>query len=282
MSTKAISQSLLAIALWSTLAYLVLRLAHVPPFLLVGSALIIGSSCGARRIREWRVPFSTLLLGIYGLFGYHLCLFLALRYAPPVEANLINYLWPLLIVVLSPVFLPNYALTLRHVIAAALGFFGAALIVTGGRFAFDSAHALGYLLAGISAFMWASYSLMTKRVATPRGAVGGFCFSAGALSLLIHFALEPRYTFAMSDAAPLVALGLGPMGAAFFLWDAALKNGDPRLIGSLAYLTPMLSTLVLLLTGSGHLTPMTGIAMFLIIGGAVLGTYAAKRKRSTY
>ena len=68
---------------------------------------------GLLQWRQWRVPLPTLLLGIGGLFGFHFLLFLALRLAPPVEANLVNYLWPLLIVVLTPVLLPGWRLTRR-------------------------------------------------------------------------------------------------------------------------------------------------------------------------
>jgi len=274
-SSKAIGQSLAAIALWGVLAYLALALAHVPPFLLVGSALLVGGLCGLHRVAQWRVPATTLLLGVYGVFGFHFCLFLALRNAPPVEANLINYLWPLLIVVLSPLFLRGYSLGVRHVAAALLGFAGAALIVTGGHIDFRPEHAAGYGLACASAFIWASYSLLTKRVAPfPNAAIGLFCLIAGALSLGMHFALEPRYTFVARDYPLLLVLGLGPMGSAFFLWDAALKNGDPRIIGSLAYLTPMLSTLVLVATGRGTLSAVSALAMALIVGGAVLGSRA--------
>src|SRR5690349_781075 len=94
-----------AIALWATLALLGTYLTKIPPFLLVGVALTIGSGCGLPWVREWKIPLSTLGLGVYGLFGFHFFLFMALRNAPPLEANLINYLWPLLIVVLSPLFL---------------------------------------------------------------------------------------------------------------------------------------------------------------------------------
>jgi drug/metabolite transporter (DMT)-like permease len=62
------------------------------------------------------------------------------------------------------------------------------------------------------------------------------------------------------------------MGAAFFTWDAALKRGDPRIIGSLTYLTPLNSTLVLVMVGGRSLTWISGIAMMLIVGGAVLGS----------
>src|SRR6476620_5895905 len=115
-----------AIALWSTLAALGLALRDVPPFLLTGMALVIGSVPAWPLARQWKVPASTLALGVYGLFGFHFLLFVALRNAPPVEANLVNYLWPLLIVVLAPVFLPAMALTPVHVGAALVGFVGAA------------------------------------------------------------------------------------------------------------------------------------------------------------
>jgi drug/metabolite transporter (DMT)-like permease len=133
-------QALAAIALWGVLALLALRLSRMPPFLLVGVGLLIGSLCSVHKLREWRVPPTTLLLGIYGLFGFHFCLFMALRYAPPVEANLINYLWPLLIVALAPVFLPGHRLRPQHIAGALLGFAGAVLIVTGGTFGFRVEH----------------------------------------------------------------------------------------------------------------------------------------------
>jgi len=95
-----------AIALWAALASLGISLSHVPPFLLTGIALLIGSVPAWPLYRQWKVSASTLALGVYGLFGYHFLLFIALRLAPPVEANLVNYLWPLFIVVLAPLLWP--------------------------------------------------------------------------------------------------------------------------------------------------------------------------------
>ena len=271
--TRGIIPSLLAVLLWSVLAFLSLQLSRMPPFLLIGIALCIGSLCGVHRIREWRVPPRVLLLGIYGLFGFHFCLFLALRLAPPVEANLINYLWPLLIVVLSPVLRPGLRLAPRHVVAAALGLVGAALIVTGGRFGFQARWLPGYALAAGSALIWATYSLISGRIRSfPNAAIGLFCLCSGVLSLLMHFLFEPQYAIVLQDLPLLALLGIGPMGAAFFLWNAGLRNGDPRVIGSFAYLTPMLSSLVLILGGRGRLTAITGVAMALIIGGSVVGS----------
>lgn len=273
---KGTLYALAAIALWSTLAWLSLKLAHVPPFLLVGSALAIGSLVSIGQLRAWRASPRLLALGVYGLFGFHFLLFLALRHAPPVEANLVNYLWPLLIVVLAPLFLRGYRLTVRHVAAALMGLTGAALLVTsGGQVEFNASHALGYALALGSAFIWATYSLATKRAgAFPTATVGLFAAASALLALALHAWLEPTYAYTARDLPWLVLIGAGPMGAAFFLWDAALKRGDPRRIGTLAYLTPMLSTLVLAASGEGRLTIAAIAAMALIVGGAALAARA--------
>jgi len=281
-TTKGIIQSLLAVALWSVLAFLSLQLSRMPPFLLIGIALCIGSLCGAHKIGQWRVSVRVLALGVYGLFGFHFCLFLALRLAPPVEANLINYLWPLLIVVLSPLFVPGLRLSPRHVAAAVLGLAGAALIVTGGRLGFQVRYLPGYALAAAAAFIWASYSLLSGRIRSfPNAAIGLFCLCSGLLAVLMHFLFEPRYAIVLKDLPLLAILGAGPMGAAFFLWNAGLRNGDPRVIGSFAYLTPMLSSLVLIVGGSGRITVLTGVAMALIVGGSVVGSLGGLRPAET-
>jgi drug/metabolite transporter (DMT)-like permease len=266
--------ALAAVLLWSTLAAMSLKLRGMPPFLLVGITLVIGSISSVHRIRDWRASWKVIALGVYGLFAYHFTLFVALRNAPAVEANLINYLWPLLIVVLAPLFVRGSHLTLRHVAGALLGFAGAALLVTGGKFAFEWQYATGYALAAGAALIWSTFSLATSRLGSvPTAMVGLFCAVSGALALMCHAVFEPRYAFAASDWPWLIALGLGPMGLAFFAWDAALKRGDPRSIGMLSYLTPLLSTLVLALTGGGALTTLALVAMGMIIGGALLGTW---------
>jgi drug/metabolite transporter (DMT)-like permease len=263
-----------ALGLWSLLAALAVGLRAVPPFLLLGLSLTGAGLLALPTLRQWRVPPATLLLGVAGLFGYHLLLFLALRRAPAVEANLINYLWPLLIVVLAPVFVPGLRLTLRHLLAAALGLAGAALVITRGRWTLSSEYWDGYLLAAGAALSWACYSLGTRRVPPfPTSAVGLFCLVSGLLALASHAVLEPRYTPSATQWGLIALLALGPMGAAFFLWDAALKRGDARMIGALAYLTPLGSTLALVASGQGALTPLVIAAGALIVGGAVLGSW---------
>ena len=260
-----------AIALWATLASLGVALAHVPPFLLTGLALVVGSVPSWPLARQWRVAPSTLLLGVCGLFGYHFLLFMALRTAPPLEANLVNYLWPLLIVVLAPVFLRGIALRPVHVLAALAGFAGAALAIIGGRDV-SGGPAWGYLAAAGAAFIWAGYSLLTKRVAHfPTAAIGLFGLVSGLLALACHALLEPAVALTTRDLLLIGIVGLGPLGAAFFLWDAALKRSDPRRVGLLSYLTPLASTLLLALTTGRALTPWIAGAALLIVGAALVG-----------
>lgn len=263
-----------AIALWATLASLGVALAHVPPFLLTGLALVIGSMPSWPLARRWRVPASTLAIGVYGLFGFHFLLFVALRNAPPLEANLVNYLWPLLIVVLAPALLPGLTLRPVHIAAALVGFAGATLAIVGGR-DLAGGFAWGYLAAAGSAFIWASYSLLTRRIAHfPTAAVGLFGLVSGGLSLICHGLFEPAVALSARDWTLIALTGLGPLGAAFFLWDAALKRGDPRRIGILSYLTPLASTLLLALTTGRALTSWIAAAAILIVGAAVIGVRA--------
>ena len=264
-----------AIALWATLASLGLALKHLPPFLLTGIALVIGSIPAWPLFRQWKVPASTLAVGIYGLFGFHFLLFIALRHAPAVEANLVNYLWPLFIVVLAPVFLPGLKLRTAHVIAAAVGFAGAAIAILGAAAGTTGGWSWGYVPALGSAFIWASYSLMTRRIAAfPTAAIGLFGLMSGLLSLACHWVLEPAAAISGDDWLLLAVMGLGPLGAAFFLWDRALKLGDARHIGILSYLTPLASTALLMTVTGRPLSWSIALAAVLIIGAAVMGTRA--------
>jgi drug/metabolite transporter (DMT)-like permease len=267
-----------AILLWSTLATFGVVLAHLPPLFLTGCALIIGALPGLRHVRQWHVPRPTLLLGIVGLFGFHFLLFMALRLAPPVEANLVNYLWPLLMVLLTPLLLPGWHLAPRHVAGAAIGFAGAALAIGAAPTTFTPMAMLGFVFAAGSAIVWACYSLLTRRVRIfSSWAIGGFALASGVLALGSHALFEVPATLRDGDPWLLLLLGLGPMGGAFYLWDIAMKRGDPRVIGVLAYATPLLSTSLLVVTTGRALTPALAAATALIVTAAVIACRPPRR-----
>ena len=264
-----------AIVLWATLALLVSQLNHVPAFLLLAVALLVGGSLSLFQRRAWQFEWRTLLLGLGGIFGYHFLLIMALRLSNPVEANLINYLWPLLIVLLSPVFFSDFRLTVRHLLGGLLGFIGVFLLIASDTaLSLDSQNGLGYLLALAAAFTWAVYSLLSKRMTgLSTATIGLFCLLSGAMALVCHFVFETRVSLVVNDWLFLLGLGLGPMGLAFYAWDAGLKRGDPRVIGTLSYLTPLLSTLLLLGFGDNLFEIHLLIALCLIVGGAFISSY---------
>lgn len=277
-----------AVLLWSLLAFLTAASGTMPAFQLTAITFAIGGLSlllirpGA--IKAMRQPLPVWLLGVGGLFGYHFCYFFALRNAPPVEAGLINYLWPLLIVVFSAL-LPGERLRWQHVAGCALALTGAALVVTRGQgFGFDAQFSLGYATALCAAVIWAAYSVLSRRfAAVSSDAIAGFCLVTAVLAAICHLLLEQ--TVWPSDLwqwAALLGLGLGPVGLAFYVWDIGVKRGDIQVLGAASYSAPLLSTLILILTGYASYSHVILIACLLITAGAVL---AAKdllfRRRST-
>ncbi|MEM7642925.1 MAG: EamA family transporter [Pseudomonadota bacterium] len=263
-----------AVVLWATLALFTTMSGDVPPLQLLAMCFAIGGTMGLlaggwrRGWRAWRQPWRVWALGVGGLFGYHLLYVLALRGAPAVQASLIAYLWPLLIVLMAS----GRGLRAHHFVGALLGFVGAGLIVTGGQgLTVSSAHVGGYALAFAAAFFWSGYSVQSRQLAdVPTDAVTGFCLATAALSGLAHLALETSVVPSGTEWLAILGLGLGPMGLAFFLWDMGVKRGDLPVLGAASYAAPLLSTLVLIGAGRAEATWVVWAACLLITGGAVL------------
>ena len=268
-----------AVLLWSLLALFTAASGTMPPFQLAAISFGIGGVAGMllwvvrpHAIRALRQPWPVWLLGVGGLFGYHAFYFISLRNAPPVEAGLINYLWPLLIVVFSAL-LPGERLRPHHLAGALLALLGAALIVTGGSgLTIRTEYATGYLAALCGALTWSSYSVLSRRFPeVPSDAITGFCLATAVLSGLFHLQLET--TVWPTDAwqwGAIVGLGLGPVGLAFYVWDVGVKHGDIQVLGAAAYAAPLLSTLLLIVTGFAAYSHSLLLACALITIGAVV------------
>ncbi|QTF93094.1 EamA family transporter [Halomonas sp. BM-2019] len=270
---------------WALLAALTQLSGPVPPFLLTALAFSIAFLCfaawlllrGESLIAPLRQTPAVWALGVGGLFGYHALYFVAQQNAPPANAGLISYLWPLLIV-LFVALLPGERLKAVHVIGALLGFAGAALLVGGDVDAGGSL--LGYGAALACAFLWSGYSVLSRLTrGVPTAAVGGFCLVTALLAALCHLLFEPTRWPEGLGWLGVIGLGLGPVGSAFFTWDLGVKHGDLRLLGLLAYFTPLLSTLVLIATGYATATPLLALAAGLITLGMLVGSGRLKHEK---
>ncbi len=269
---------LTAIIMWSLLSVLTVATGRIPAFQLAAMTFAIGGLVGlltwiGRReaAKSLRQPLIVWAVGVGGLFGYHALYFLALRFAPPAEAGLLNYLWPLLIVLFSS-FLPGERLAVHHVIGAVLGLVGTVLLFAGNTSGFAPGAVPGLVAAFIAAFVWATYSVLSRRLkAVPTDAVAGFCLATSALAALMHLALEttvwPESTL---QWLAVLGLGIGPVGAAFYAWDIGMKRGDIRVLGAASYATPLLSTAFLIAAGFAKASTNIAIAAILIAGGGLI------------
>lgn len=283
--SQATGIGFLAVLLWALLALFTVGSAPTPPLLLNTLCFSIGGSLGLIWTAATgglpllrKVPKRVYLFGTIGLFGYHALYFSALRLAPTAEAGLIAYLWPLLIVLFSGL-LPNERLKRGHLVGAALGFAGAALIMSGGNAGFSAQHLPGYALALLCAVTWSGYSVLSRLVGdAPTATVAVFCLASAALSLPLHLLFEETvFPQTLTGWAAIAGLGLGPVGLAFFVWDIGVKQGDIQLLGTNSYAAPLLSTLVLVLAGVAAPSMTLLWATLLITGGALVAARASIR-----
>ena len=281
-----------AIGLWGLLALLTAASGTVPPFQLTAMTFAVGAVVGlvlvARRPGGLgvltRQPPIVWLHGVAGLFGYHALYFTALRFAPAAEANLLNYLWPLLIVVFSAL-LPGHRLSAHHVLGALLGLAGTVVLIAarGGLGAgFESAHVLGYAAAFGCALAWSIYSVTARLIAdVPTEAVSGFCLATALLAALCHLAFETTVWPASTlEWLAIIAMGLGPVGAAFYLWDLGMKRGDIQVLGAASYAAPVLSTLALVAFGYASPSPVLALAVALIVAGSLIASKDMLRRKA--
>ncbi|MGC9269090.1 aromatic amino acid exporter YddG [Acidiphilium sp.] len=272
-----------AILLWSTLALLAATTRGIPPFetlaISFGVACLVGLAVLASRRRLGRLRQSprAWAIGFFGLFAYHALYFTALDNAPPAQAGLIAYLWPLLIVIFAAL-LPGGALRARHLLGAVMGLAGTMLILLGGSGLAGHGTALGYGCALAAAFVWSGYSVANRTIsAVPSELIAGVCGAVSLAALAVHLATEASVMPRPVQWAALMALGIGPVGLAFYFWDFATKHGDLALLGTMSYAAPLLSTALLIAVGwAGFTWNLLGAAA-LIVGGAAVSVGVTRR-----
>lgn len=272
---KATFAGIGAIALWAFLAFGARAEDGVPPLELTAIGFGVSALAGigwllkTGQISLLAQPPRAWAHGVGGLFGYHALYFFALGHAPAAQANLLNYLWPLLIVLLSA-WLLRLHLSWFHWCGIALGVTGS-FMQLGQGVAFSAGFIPGYGAAIAAAFVWALYSVLARKwsSAVPTAALAGFCLVTAILAACAHILFEPAYSLTPTNWLVAISLGLGPLGAAFFLWDYGMKQGDLRLIGTLAYITPVASTLLLVMAGFAKFSWALGLAALLVAGGGL-------------
>ncbi len=284
-----------AILLWSTLALVTTMSRSIPVFEALAITFAIGAVTvsvgflftegpgGIRAgLKAW--PARAWALSILGIFLYHALYFVSFRLAPVGTVTVINYLWPLLIVILAGV-IPGGTTRLGWPqLAGGLVGFGATVMLVGGSVTVETSGAAlaGYLCAFACAFLWSFYSVLNNRIGAP-GSVPmiGVCAAVALLGAVGH--VVAGEAFVVPDATTAVALavlGAGPVGAAFVAWDHATKKGDVGLLGALSYATPPLSMILLVAAGAAPASWALALATLLVVAGAALAALPSRRPAS--
>lgn len=283
--TKATAVGFVAVLLWALLAVLTVGSAPTPPLLLNTICFATGGAIGliwVTATKGWaellQVPVRVLAFGSFGIFAYHALYFSALRAAPAAEAGLIAYLWPLLIVLFSGL-LPGERLRAGHLAGAVLAFAGAATLISGGSNGFQAQYLPGYAMAFLCALTWSGYSVISRRMGdVPTSSVAVFCLISAAGSGVLHLLIEDTvWPAGVTGWGATLLLGLGPVGLAFYVWDIGVKQGDIQMLGTSSYAAPLLSTLVLVLTGIAAPGWTLAIAALLITAGAAIAARASSQ-----
>lgn len=279
---------LMAILMWSLLAVLTVATKRIPAFQLAAMTFAIGALTGSLTwigrpdaVCALRQQPLTWIVGVGGLFGYHALYFLALRFAHPAEASLLNYLWPLLIVLFSSL-LPGDRLMPHHIIGTLFGLTGTALLLIGNNNSgFESSQVPGLTAAFIAAFVWAAYSVVSRKLkSVPTDVVVGFCIATALLATAAHVLIEVTvWPETPTQWLAISALGVGPVGIAFYAWDIGMKRGDIRALGAASYATPLLSTAFLIFAGFAQASMNIAIAAVLIAGGGLIAAKDMFRRR---
>jgi drug/metabolite transporter (DMT)-like permease len=265
--------------MWAVLAALTAASGSVPPFQLAAMTFLIGGLIGIvtwpfrpQVVRALPADWRVWALGVGGLFGYHFAYFTAIRSAPPVEVSLLAYLWPLFLVAFSAL-LPGEKLKWNHIAGVVVGLAGAILVITRGQsFSLAEGFGLGHVLGFACAVIWASYSVLSRRFGkVSTDVVAGFCLITSVLAFICHLLFETT-VWPASAGQWLAVLGLGllPVGAAFYTWDLGVKRGDIMALGASSYASPLLSTLVLIMSGYAQFHWSVVAACLLITIGAVI------------
>ncbi|MDO5666862.1 MAG: DMT family transporter [Alcaligenaceae bacterium] len=281
-----------AIAIFGTLALLTtLTGGAIPPFQMMAMCFSIvfiliclrwfkNQDNGLRYLKQ---PLFSWLIGVGGLFGFHFFYFKGMSMAPAVEVSLITYLWPLLIVLFSS-FLPGEKLRFYHLLGALLALIGCYVLISGhGELGFETKYLPGYLYGLGAAISWGLYSTLSRLVRNvPTDAVAWFCAATALLALIYHLVFETTvWPTDIYQWVGIIGLGLGPVGAAFFFWDYGVKYGNIQLIGTLAYITPLISTLLLIVAGHAEATFAVIASGLLIVSGSVVASGLWLRLKKT-
>ncbi len=230
--------------------------------------------------KQWNMlkqPLIVWLIGVLGVCGSDFTYVMAMKYAPPAHVDFIDYLWPFMVIVFSG-FLPQERFTIRHIVGGALALVGVCMLLTSGE-GLQWDYMPGYIYAFIAASIWCLYTLFSRWYQKMPAEMVGIYYGVGALfALVLH---QQQEVFVMPNVYEMfLILGLGlSSGLAALLWVLSTQKGNVKLLGVLAYFTPLLSMLLLVYCEKEPMSTGLIMASVLFMCGVLVGCIDWKRIR---
>lgn len=230
-------------------------------------------------VKDW---VFILFLGLLGTYIYYLFLYLGYAQAKGLEVLVIQYTWPIIIVVLS-LFILNEKLTYRKLAALLLGFIGVVTVLTKGDFnQINISNPSVIILAGAGAFCFALFSVLSKNVKKSPIVVVSLYFLAAliaSLASMLYFsgfaAPSPKEIF------PILLNGLLVNGYSYIFWIKALHATEASYLAPFTYFAPVLSAVYLVVIFDEPFLMVYGVGLVFIMAGGLINSTGKSREHSS-
>lgn len=290
---KAYILALISIAFWSTmgtafkltLSYLnpgmLLLIATFTAFIFLGIVVLIKGKFSILKKITLRQTLNSALMGLFNPFLYYLVLFEAYNLIPAQEGVALNYIWPVILVIFSIIFLKQH-ITLVSLFAIIISFFGTVVIAVHGDFTqFNFSNTTGVILAIGSAFFWASFWIINMK--DPREAIVKMFvnFAFGAVYILGWNIYKNNIILpSVNGLAGAVYIGVFEMGLTFVLWLTALKlSTHTARVSNLVFISPFISLILVSFIVGEKILASTVVGLVIIVSGIVIQQYSQWREQ---
>lgn len=274
-NTLVSASVLIAILLWSSAASLITALNDIPPIELLALSHLFGFFyVGFYRFYKnkslkpfFSASIKNYLIGLLGVSFAILLYYIGMRNAPPLEANLLNYLWPILIVLISAL-VNKKRLSKKITLSVSMGFIGAFLLISkDSGLSFDIQS--GHIMAFTGAVLWAYFCVISKKINLNQDHMV-LIFALSSIILLIASALFEDMAMPSTLVDYILLILLGTLATAYIFWNYAMKHGDADVIAVYAYIIPFFSNILLIAFGLAETSPRIYLAMTFIFGGIIV------------
>ena len=270
-----------ALVLWAMAPLLLCELDAIPTFQLSGLVLMIAFLFVSAKLtiqQQWkrvRQPVSVWMAGFLIILINQAAYVYSMKLVSPAEAEVVYYLWPILLVIVSNLFLAEKR-SWMPVAASTFGFSGIYLLMSSDAdVAFSYEVCIGYSAAFAAALAWVFYSLYTRHHrALPLEMNGMWCGLAALGCFALHGLFEsPAPAISLYQWGLLTFIGVGILSLSLFLWATGMRHGHLNVLSVMAYMTPIISVSMLVLCGRAPFTEVLFFSAQLVILGGLLCTF---------